>query len=339
MRCPNLRELPPPPLGKSGWPWTEESQRLPNKMPNGKPWPLISVVTPNYNYGQFLEETIRSVLLQGYPNLEYIVIDGGSNDESLDIIKKYEKWLTHWESGKDGGQSEAINKGFKCSTGQVLAWLNSDDFYVKGALERVSMTFASDAYDLVSGKRLLVDAKSRALGVRGPVNPGSAKYILVHGKSGVTQPATFWSRACWDSFGPLDVSLHYAMDFVFFLRCALGGAHWGVADSVIATYRLHNLQKGGTPSVAEMERRRSVERLYSCGDGWNGEIAHAFKRALHYEGWYRYWNARYHIKERRVPKRLWKLLAVFVNWRCLFVKQYYPHWLQWLADFVCRPRK
>jgi cellulose synthase/poly-beta-1,6-N-acetylglucosamine synthase-like glycosyltransferase len=91
MRCPTLRELPPPPQGKIGWPWTIESPQLSDIMPGGCPWPRISIVTPNYNYGQFLEETIRSVLLQGYPDIEYIM-DAGSTDNSIEIIRKYEKW-------------------------------------------------------------------------------------------------------------------------------------------------------------------------------------------------------------------------------------------------------
>ena len=95
MRCPSLSELPPPPRGKQGWPWTEETPRLPETMPDGQPWPRVSIVTPSYNQGRFIEETIRSVLLQGYPVLEYIIIDGGSTDVAVDIIKKHEQWLTY----------------------------------------------------------------------------------------------------------------------------------------------------------------------------------------------------------------------------------------------------
>src|SRR5262245_23266161 len=108
MSCTRLIALPPPPPSKTGWPWTEESPPLPETMPDGSPWPRLSIVTPSYNQGQFIEATIRSVLLQGYPNLEYVVIDGASTDNSVGIIKQYEKWLTYWVSEPDSGQSCAI---------------------------------------------------------------------------------------------------------------------------------------------------------------------------------------------------------------------------------------
>src|SRR5262245_22558196 len=117
--CSNL-ELPLPLARKTGWPWDQKIISLPDTLPNDEPWPRISVVTTSYNQAEFLEQTIRSVLLQRYPNLEYMIIDGGSSDGSVDIIKMYEGHLAFWISEPDGGQSHAINKGFLRSTGQIM---------------------------------------------------------------------------------------------------------------------------------------------------------------------------------------------------------------------------
>jgi glycosyltransferase involved in cell wall biosynthesis len=138
LRHLTLFELPPPPAGKTGWPWTEETPALPAARSDGSAWPRITIVTPSYNQGQFIEETIRSVILQGYHDLEYIIIDGGSRDQSVEIIKQYEPWLTYWVSEQDRGQSHAINKGFDRSTGLILGWLNSDDVLLPNALATVA---------------------------------------------------------------------------------------------------------------------------------------------------------------------------------------------------------
>ncbi len=140
MQCPNLAQLPPVP-DREGWPWTEETPQLPERMADGSPWPCISVVTPSYNQGQYIEETIRSVLLQGYPNLEYIVMDGGSSDNSLEIIQRYSPWLTYWTSERDEGQADAINKGFERANGKLIAWLNSDDIYYPGTVASSARAF------------------------------------------------------------------------------------------------------------------------------------------------------------------------------------------------------
>jgi len=144
MRCPTLYDLPPPPPGKRGWPWTEASVELPDPMPDGQEWPRVSIVTPSYQQGPFIEETIRSVLLQGYPNLEYIVIDGGSTDETVAILRKYEKWIAYWVSEADKGQSEAINKGFAKASGDLFGWLNSDDVYERCAIPIIAKYFTQD---------------------------------------------------------------------------------------------------------------------------------------------------------------------------------------------------
>ena len=151
MRCPDLNELPSPPPGKIGWPWLEGGPRFPNCMPDGAQWPKLSIVTPSLNQGEFVEETLRSVLLQGYPDLEYIVIDGGSTDDSVGIISKYESWLTYWVSESDKGQTDAIGKGFDKATGVRLGWINSDDMLMPGALYAVALLHQCFPQALIAG--------------------------------------------------------------------------------------------------------------------------------------------------------------------------------------------
>lgn len=158
----SLSELPDPPPGKTGWPWTEQSDVLPETQPDGTSWPKISIVTPSYNQGEFVEETIRSILLQGYPNLEYIVVDGGSDDETVEILKKYDPWIDHWESKEDRGVSHAINKGVNRTTGDIVNWVNSDDILLPWALRGVAEGFETYSQaDAIYGHRILIDAESR----------------------------------------------------------------------------------------------------------------------------------------------------------------------------------
>ena len=138
MRCPTLKELPAPPSGKRGWPWTEETPQLADTTPDGSAWPRISMVTPSYNQGRFIEETIRAVLLQGYPNLEYIIVDDNSPDESPEIIRKYESWIKILPGEENRGMSQAINRGFKECTGEIITWISSDDVYFPQAFYNVA---------------------------------------------------------------------------------------------------------------------------------------------------------------------------------------------------------
>ncbi|MBE9194454.1 glycosyltransferase [Synechocystis sp. LEGE 06083] len=213
MRCPHLNELPPPPEGKTGWPWTEASDLLSQKMPDSSDWPRISIVTPSYNQGQFIEETIRSVLLQGYPNLEYIIIDGGSTDNSVEIIKKYEPWLAYWVSEKDRGQSHAINKGLDIASGDILCWLNSDDYFLINALKAIS----TNAVNINSSKFWLVGKGFEKIENQDNVyfyspcqNPTIIAEEELCWNNVITQPAVFWSRKLNYR---LNESLHYALDW------------------------------------------------------------------------------------------------------------------------------
>lgn len=242
MHCPSLIELPPPPEGKTGWPWTVETPPLPPARPDGSPWPRISIVTPSYNQGQFLEETIRSVLLQGYPDLEYIVIDGGSTDGAEHIIQKYAKWLTYWHSGPDAGQASAINIGIAKCSGEWLNWLNSDDMLAENALAKIAGLCAlrPDA-DLISGSRLIC----REIGSGWAVDPvwqNSWRDYLID--SGVfPQEASFYSARAAQIAGPLMEDSNYQFDVIHFLKILRAARRIVVTNEILTLMHVHARQK------------------------------------------------------------------------------------------------
>lgn len=206
-----VRDLPPPPADRIGWPWTVDE---PSPDSGGL---KVSIVTPSFNQGAYLEETIRSVLLQGYDDLEYIIIDGGSSDESVEIIRKYEPWLAYWVSEPDNGQSDAINKGFARATGQVMGWLNSDDVYAPGALHHVTRQFVADVEcELVYGRGWYLDESSARTGACSWIRAYDRDLLLTF--NFILQPAAFWRRSLWERVGPLDASLNWAMDWEWLIR-------------------------------------------------------------------------------------------------------------------------
>lgn len=247
MHCPNLTELPSPPPNKTGWPWTEESAQLDEIMPDGASWPKVSIVTPSYNQGQFIEETIRSVLLQGYPNLEYLVIDGGSTDGSVEIIKKYERWLTYWASEKDRGQAHAINKGFARATGEIFAWLNSDDTYSPGAFGlAASALSAHPEVILVYGNCTYIDEVSQIIGSVNARPTSTVKILL--GENNISQQTAFMRRRSLQDAGGINPTLNYVMDLELWLRLGLHGSFL-VVPSVLAYFRLHHSSKSLSQST------------------------------------------------------------------------------------------
>jgi glycosyltransferase involved in cell wall biosynthesis len=188
-------------------------------MSDGSSWPKISIVTPSYNQGQFIEETIRSVLLQGYPDLEYIIIDGGSTDESVNIIKKYEPWLQYWISEKDNGQSHAINKGLSRSAGTIVSWLNSDDFLAAAGLGAIAQAFdeADETIGAIVGVGHKVDGARNI--IYSPLPEVINRQTLLRWNYGgnFMQPSCFFRKLAWERCGPIREDLHYSMDFAFWL--------------------------------------------------------------------------------------------------------------------------
>jgi len=256
-----LHDLPAPPPGCTGWPWTEATPPLPEMGPDGKPWPRISIVTPSYNQGRYIEETIRSILLQGYPDLEYFIMDGGSKDETVEIIRKYEPWLSGWVSEKDKGQSDAINKGFARCTGEIFNWMCSDDFLTAGALRTVAETFVSKpGTGAVAGACFCQyddePEKSTALKVdwqgweRTPYS------------AAIWQPSCFFRRDLIARPGLVKTDLHYCMDRELWTYLCSRGAQWVWEDSTLSVYRFTGENKsmlGRQKIIAELD---SIYRTY-----------------------------------------------------------------------------
>lgn len=204
--------------------------------------PRISVVTPSLNQGAFLERTILSVLNQDYPNLEYIVMDGGSRDGSLEIIKSYERRISFWNSEKDAGQSDGINKGFLRCTGDILAWLNSDDTYLPGTLKKVAAFFvAHPMVDVLYGDAHIVDEKNSV--VRDLKEVRFSKAALRSWQLNLVQPSTFWRREVFFAAGMLRPKFHYAMDVDLWFRFLNVGAAFAHIPEFLSNFRLHAASK------------------------------------------------------------------------------------------------
>ncbi len=200
--------------------------------------PKISIIIPSFNQAEYLERTILSILNQNYPNVELIVIDGGSRDGSIDIIKKYETYISHWESGKDDGQAAAINKGFRMATGEVVAWQNSDDVYLPGVFNRITSEFQADeGQDVVYGNVYLIDTEDNIIKEM-RFMPFSISYLIYYGWN-LSSQAVFLKRELFEKIGYLDESLEIAFDWDWFIRLGLSGARMKFIHEFFGAYRIH----------------------------------------------------------------------------------------------------
>lgn len=243
-------------------------------------YPKISVITPSYNQAQFIETTLLSVLDQNYPNLEYIVIDGGSTDGSAKIIEKYADRLDYWVSEKDRGQSHAINKGFLRATGDILCWLNSDDYFLPGTLHHVAERFSSDpACRALIGQSYVVFTDGT------PPKPAAGAYTGHRGllqfwkRYTMPQPSIFWHRSVYEKIGLLDENLHYIMDFDYWTRISRF-CGFQVTDRPLTCTAYHAEAKTGDGYVRYFQDLKDMAPRY-WGSPWTLEY-----RRLQVSLWY-----------------------------------------------------
>ena len=203
--------------------------------------PLVTVITPSFNQARFLEATIQSVLFQDYPHIEYMIVDGGSNDGSVDIIKKYESKLAWWVSEKDKGQTDAINKGFARAKGKIFAWINSDDTYEPGAVSAaVRYLQEHPEVGMVYGDCNFINEKGRVIGKFGSAQTNYR--LLRQGYAHIPQQTMFFRADLWKHVGPLDPSFYFAMDYDLWTRIA-ARTEIKYVPQTWASFRLHGSGK------------------------------------------------------------------------------------------------
>jgi glycosyltransferase involved in cell wall biosynthesis len=242
LAMPGLRQLSVS-SGRQGWPWSFD------EPPSGSrtevtAWPRITIVTPSFNQGKFIEETIRSVLLQGYPNLEYVIIDGGSTDNTLEIIKEYEPWITYWVSEKDRGQCHAINKAFARATGDIFAWLCSDDVYAPGALHKVAEALRDRKMAMAIGDSVITHGPDSLAGKLDRRRPTFIN--MAYNTNTLAQPSVFWSKDLWDVAGPLNEDLYFLMDKDLWLRMIPASESIANIDLILSYQRTQPQQKSNS---------------------------------------------------------------------------------------------
>ena len=220
-------------------------------------FPKITLITPSFNQGRFLEQTIRSVLDQGYPNLEYMIIDGGSKDESGEIIKKYQNKLAYWVIEKDKGQAHAINKGLQRATGDIICWINSDDYLNNGALQAVAGNFSDPAINCVIGKIQYFNEKGMQQRSGSVVRYPAEKTL---GSGIVPQPAMYFRKSCYDTIGHLDEQLYMSFDAAWYMQYLIYYGINGITEipETLVYFRFHDSSKTMNNSRLYEKERSSI---------------------------------------------------------------------------------
>jgi glycosyltransferase involved in cell wall biosynthesis len=271
------------PSNQLNWFWHDSASCLQQSL-NDSIYPRISIITPSYNQGQFIEETIRSVLLQGYPNLEYIIIDGGSTDCTIEIIKKYQQWITYWVSEPDRGQAHAINKGIERSTGTILGYLNSDDYYLPGTLSKIARYFNQfPDTALLHGRCFYVNEIGEKVGEQF----GDIQYLeeilnlwdVWWKKRQFVQPEVFWSKQITEQVGRFNEELNFVMDYEYWCRILQLSGKVGQLDSEVACFRLTKTQKSKHYESVATELLEVVQPLI-----WSSSSSLSTKQRLLLQG-------------------------------------------------------
>ncbi len=222
---------------------------------SGTTYPRISIVIPSFNQGEFIEQTLASIIGQRYPNLELIVIDGGSSDRTAEIIAKYADAISYYVSEPDNGQGHAINKGFRIATGDILAWINSDDMYLPCTFAKIARIIRiPSAPMLVYGGSILFDDRGQFAQGRLPCEFERERLTYF---DYIEQASTFWSRSLWESVGELNEAYHYVLDWDWFLR-ASRICNFTPLREHLSLYRLHPMHKTGSGGE---HRQREIVRL------------------------------------------------------------------------------
>ncbi|MBT3322237.1 MAG: glycosyltransferase [Anaerolineae bacterium] len=235
--------------------------------------PKISIISPSLNQGSFIEETILSVLSQEYENLEYIVVDGLSTDKTLSILRKYSDNLT-WISEKDNGQTNAINKGIRLATGEIIGYLNSDDILLPNALKSVAQAFRENPSAMwITGKSLIIDEEGKS--IRKLITKYKNLYLKTHSFKSllvadyISQPATFWKKEIISDVGYLDESLDYVMDYEYWLRIYQNFKPVFI-NQYLASFRIHHASKttSGSYTKKYIDEERKIIVQYSISKFW-----------------------------------------------------------------------